>query len=142
MRSNKNIFLKVYNKQTKCVNDPNLDEIDKKILEIERSGWFYIYKLLHKYVVRKNWEDSKEFPLKKKYYDNNFLVCCFSIRQLCKMSGFGSRKVQQILKDMEEVGWIIKDNKHTFRGQNVFILGKWNRVFRKIENRVIEVYRE
>lgn len=142
MGSNKNSFLKVYDLQTKSMNDPNLDELDRKVINIERSGGFWVYKILHKSIVRNSWRDTKEFPLKEKYYDNNYLVCCFSVRQLCKMTGFGSRKIQQLLKDMEEVGWIIKDNQFTFRGQNVYILGKWSRIFRKVDNNIITLYQE
>lgn len=142
MGSSKKSFFKIYDAQTKCADDPNLDEFDKKIIDLERNGGFWVYKILHKFTVRNGWIDKKEFPIKEKYYDNNYLACCFSVRQLCKMTGFGSRKIQQILKDMEEVGWIIKDNQFTLRGQNVYILGKWKCIFKKTDNGIAKLYQE
>jgi len=118
-------FLKIYDDDIKGLDDPDLTEKDKKIIEINKSGAFFIYTLMYRRIIRRYWNDHLGFPLKKEFYNKNFLVCSISIRKLVEESGFKDQKIQKLIKQLEEVGWIVKDNEFTKRAQNVYILGTW-----------------
>lgn len=118
-------FLKLYINDIKSFSDSDLTETDRKTIEIDRSGAYFIYKLMYRRLIRKNWKDHFGFPLKKKFYNKNFLVCSISIRKLAIESGFGDQKIQKLINQLEDIGWIVKENNHTQRRQTVFTLGTW-----------------
>jgi len=96
-------------------------------LKIKQNGGDYIFAYLHKKIVRGNWKDHEGFPIKKQFYDNNILACCVSIRTIAAACGFGDQRVQKLLKEMEELGWIKRFNNYTKKHQTVYALGTYKK---------------
>lgn len=135
-------FLKMHTVHIKGITDSNLNDVDKKIIELEKNGGMYIYKLIFRRIVRQHWNDHDGFPVKKEFYNKHFLACSISVRKLCRESGFSDQKVQKILKQLEEIDWIVKDNKHIKKKQTAFILGTWTIKKALIENKLVDKYYE
>jgi len=80
------------------------------------------------HIIRKGWNDTKDYPLKEKYFDNHFLVHSSSISVIAKKCGMSKSTVSKYLKTFEEGGVIRIEYlrpKGKKRGQSVFILGEW-----------------
>ena len=138
----KNNFFKVHSAHINGLTDSKLTDVDKKIIELERNGGMYIYKLIYRRIVRKHWKDHKGFPVKKDFYNKHLLACTIPIRVLCKESGFSDQKIQKILKQMNEVG-LVKIVKNSMnKRQTVFVLGTWYTKKEIINKKVVNKYYE
>ena len=87
-----------------------------------------LYEWIWANVVRSQWQDTKGYPIKGKYYDHGYLAYCSSYRQLARDCGLHKNKVKEYIDNFEKAGVI--EVKHLLptgkkRGQSVFIIGEW-----------------
>jgi len=87
-------------------------------------------------IVRKGWIDHPNYPLKKNYYDNGYLVMSMSVREMAKEFGMRTKNVTEFTKILKDNGWI-KILPLAIPGkpkpQNVYVFGNWIDVEGKIE---------
>ena len=98
-----------------------------------------VYEWLWANIVREGWKDNDDYPIKKLYYDNGYLVYCTTYSQIGKACGMSKNTVHRYIEMFEEAG-IVKTEPFTpegkKQGQTVFILGRW-----EMKNgKVIETY--
>lgn len=120
------IYLKEFKHHIIDASRTDLSNLEKLDLELAARGGYRVYQYLHSLIVRELWEDHKGFPIKKKFHNNKLLACTVSIRKIAKFMQWGDQKVQKIIRLMEQLHWIEKNNQHTFKKQTVFILGTWH----------------
>ena len=118
-------FYKEHVKFIKEINDPKITEQELQDNLIYSSGAIAVYRIMVKFLIKKNWKDTKGYPLKKRFYVKNLLVCSVSIRKLAEGTGFSINKVQDKVKQLEKSGWIKTANSKVKGGQKVYILGYW-----------------
>lgn len=135
----------------KAVNNPELHEIKQNLQREMQPGDEYflktrrgmirnenyrelfkgpntVYEWLWSKIARHGWKDTKDYPIKEKYFDNGFLAYSTSIREIGKQCGMSKSTVAKYLKMFEEAGVLRIEHlqpKGKLRGQNVFILGEW-----------------
>lgn len=101
------------------------NEQQRLCAEIMRSGAYFLWTHLRTNIVRGTWTDHEGYPIKEKFFDSGKLACTISIRRLVKLTGFANQKIQKLIKQLIDAGWIETDNKSAKKGQTVFILGRW-----------------
>jgi len=87
-----------------------------------------VYEWLWANIVREQWKDSPEYPIKERYYDRGYLAYCSSYGHLADACGMSKNTVHKFIKIFEEAGiikteMIVPEGK--IQGQTVFILGRW-----------------
>jgi len=135
-------FLMVPNESMKNLDDNNLTHIDKEIIKLKKNGAMFIWELLYKKTVRKNWEDHKGYPIKREFYNKQLLACSVSIRKLCKESGCSKKKIIKSLKQLEVIGIIKKDTNKMNKNQNTYTLGTWFSKKELVNNEMINKHYE
>lgn len=93
------------------------------------KGPSIVYEWLWANLVRKEWIDTKGYPIKEKYYNKGFLAYCSSIEKIAKNCGMSKNTVKKYIDQFQKAGIIKIDPltpKGRKRGQNVFILGTWS----------------
>jgi len=98
-----------------------------------------VYDWLWNGIARNGWKDTKDYPIKEKYFDNGFLAYSTSISEVARQCGMSKATAAKYLKRFEQAGVIEIDYlqpKGKKRGQSVFILGKWE----KVGGKIIEIY--
>ena len=102
------------------------------------KSMFSVYGWLWSNIVRKGWKDTEGYPLKKDYYDNGFLVYSASLSKIAKDCFLDKDTVKTYLDTMRDKG-IINIEHITpvgkLRGQGVYILGTWQKIGEKIQER-------
>lgn len=100
---------------------------NKSYLEVFK-GPSTVYEVLWANIVRKDWHDTADYPIRERYYEKGMLVCCTSYRDLARRCKMSHNTVRRIIEKFENAGVIqtelleIKDKKQC---QTVFILGRW-----------------
>jgi len=93
------------------------------------KGPSLVYEWLWANLVRKDWIDTKGYPIKEKYYDKGLLAYCSSIEKIGKNCGMSKNTVKKYIDQFQKAG-IIRIEPLTpqgkKRGQSVFILGTWS----------------
>ncbi|MFH1982953.1 MAG: helix-turn-helix domain-containing protein [Pseudomonadota bacterium] len=87
-----------------------------------------VYEWLWVNVVRDQWKDTEEYPIKERYFDNGFLAYCSTYRQIAKACGMHKNTVYKIIQSFVENGIVETEPmvpKGKTQGQTVFILGTW-----------------
>jgi|GEM_PF-2757488 len=88
-----------------------------------------VYEWIWANVVRSQWQDTKGYPIKEKYYDNGYLAYCSSYRQLARDCGLHKNKVKEYVDNFKKAGVIKVEHlvpTGKKRGQSVFIIGRWH----------------
>lgn len=98
-----------------------------------------VYEWLWANIVREQWKDTEQYPIKARYYDNGFLVYCSTFGRIAKACGMSKTTVHRYIQVFMDAG-IVKTEKiipkEKKQGQTVFILGEW-----KVKNgEVVETY--
>jgi len=117
-------FHKIYHKEVTWADDTEITEQQKNNIEVMKSGAIYLYTMLVDNIVRNDWIDHKGYPLKKKYYNNNTLVCSYSSETLQKRCGVGRRVYDKWIKVLKDANWIVI-SRGVRDGQKVYVLGTW-----------------
>ena len=112
----KHDFYMEFDRHIKLLDDPEITEQEILHNKVYATGAYAVYRHLHKNRVGRTW-DSK---LVEKFYNNNILVSRMSIRKLAKVTGFGTQKVQKLIKQLKEAGWIRETD-----NRSVYIIGYW-----------------
>ena len=120
------LFLKEFKKHLIDASRTDLSELELLDLKLKKIGGYYIYRYLHSNIVRDKWKDNKGYPLKAKFHSKGLLVCSVTIRKISAFTGYSIQTVSNAVKYMECLGHIIKNKEYTFKGQTVYILGKWS----------------
>ncbi|RLE69286.1 MAG: hypothetical protein DRJ45_06855, partial [Thermoprotei archaeon] len=123
MRNKNNSFYKEHSAQVKALDDPTITEEELIYNKVYTTSAYAVFRIMREYLIKRYWKDSKGYPLMEKFYSKNILVCSISIRKLAKATGFGTKKVQRLIKQLEEAGWIIVSKIKVKDGQKVYILG-------------------
>jgi len=69
---------------------------NKKYLEVFK-GPGTLYECLWANIIRKGWNDTEDYPLKAKYYDNHFLVCSASISKIAEVCDMSKNTVDKFI---------------------------------------------
>lgn len=120
------IYLKEFKHHMIDASRTDLSHSEKLDIELRDKGGYDVYQYLNSIIVRELWEDHRGFPIKKKFYNNGLLACTVSIRKIANFFNWGDQKVQRLLKLMDQVHWIERNNQCTLKGQTVYILGTWH----------------
>ena len=87
-------------------------------------------------IIREGWKDHKNYPLKKRFYDNGYLVMSMSTRQMAEEFNMNRNRITEFINKMKEAGWI-KVMKLAIPGkpkpQNVYVFGTWDQLTDRIE---------
>jgi len=118
-------FYKDYNANLKALDNPEITEQEILHTKIYATGAILVFRMMLKFMIKKHWKDTAGYPLMEKFYNKNLLVCSISIRKLAKATGFGNQKVQKLLIQLEDAGWIKTADIKVKDGQKVYILGHW-----------------
>ncbi|WDP89031.1 MAG: hypothetical protein HUN04_04510 [Desulfobacter sp.] len=87
-----------------------------------------VYEWLWSNIARGQWKDTKEYPIKEKYYDRGYLVYCTTYSQIAKHCGMAKSTVIKYINSFVDAGIVRVENlkpKGKKQGQSVFILGEW-----------------
>ena len=89
-----------------------------------------VFQVIWANLVRKDWHDSKEYPIRENYYDQRkLLVYCTTYRHLAEQCKMSHNTVRRIIDDFKEAS-VVKTEpfkpQNKKQGQTVFILGKWS----------------
>jgi len=88
-----------------------------------------VYQVLWANIVREGWRDSKEYPIREKYYDKRKqLVYCSTYRHVAEQCRMSHNTVKGIIDRFKEAGVVKLETfipKGRRQGQTVFILGYW-----------------
>ena len=89
-----------------------------------------VYEWLWANIVRSQWQDSENYPIKRIYYDEGYLAYCSSYSQIGKDCGMSKDTVYRCIKKFEAAG-VLETKPHVpkgkKRGLTVFILGTWEK---------------
>ena len=89
-----------------------------------------VYEWLWANVVRSQWQDSEDYPIKRLYYDKGYLAYCSSYSQIGKDCGMSKDTVYRCIKKFVAAG-VLETKLHVpkgkKRGLTVFILGTWGK---------------
>jgi len=119
------IYLKEFKHHIIDASRTDLSSLEKLDIDIRSRLGYQLYRYLHSLIVREKWQDHTGFPIKSKFHNNKLLACTVSIRKIASFMQWGDQKVQTIIKLMDQLHWIEKNNQHTLKGQTVYILGTW-----------------
>jgi len=126
-----NSFYKEYNVSIKALDDPDITEQEIIYNEIYTTGAYAVFRVMRKFMIKKYWKDTAGYPLMEKFYSKNLLVCSISIRKLTKATNFGNQKIQKLLIQLENAGWILTADTKVKDGQKVYVLGYWSTIDNK-----------
>ncbi len=105
----------------------------------KEKGCSIIFEYMWAHIVRKQWNDTPDYPIKEKYYNNGLLAYCSSYRYLARKCGLDKNYIHKVLNQFHKKGIIKLDTivpKGKKFGQMVAILGEWKSVDNVIEEKL------
>lgn len=105
----------------------------------KEKGCSIIFEYMWAHIVRKQWNDTPDYPIKEKYYNNGLLAYCSSYRYLARKCGLDKNYIHKVLhqfhkKEIIKLDMIVPKGKKF--GQMVAILGEWKSVDNVIEEKL------
>jgi hypothetical protein len=92
-----------------------------------------VYNYMRSYIIRGKLRNDW-LNLKATYYDNGFLVCCFSYEKLAEACFMERRTIKRYIKNFEKAGMLTIER---LNHKKVFVLGIW---YKTEEDKIKECY--